>query len=129
MCTSYNHLLIYFLSFFFLMIRRPPRSTLSSSSAASDVYKRQNIHTQLFLGKAMMSRAVALKAHYKRFHENRVEKSNYTTTTTTIQLHTKSPHSSLKHRYIFLKETGTWYADISFQFNQHTTFEINISKM
>src|SRR5674536_61763 len=29
------------------MIRRPPRSTLSSSSAASDVYKRQGVHTTL----------------------------------------------------------------------------------
>eukprot|EP00658_Telonema_sp_P-2_P056604 TRINITY_DN45068_c0_g1_i1.p1 TRINITY_DN45068_c0_g1~~TRINITY_DN45068_c0_g1_i1.p1 ORF type:complete len:203 (-),score=31.57 TRINITY_DN45068_c0_g1_i1:106-714(-) len=27
------------------MIRRPPRSTLSSSSAASDVYKRQQLHS------------------------------------------------------------------------------------
>src|SRR5664279_5435882 len=29
------------------MIRRPPRSTLSSSSAASDVYKRQDVHSLL----------------------------------------------------------------------------------
>ena len=31
--------------FFFLMIRRPPRSTLDRSSAASDVYKRQDMHS------------------------------------------------------------------------------------
>src|SRR5674536_401561 len=29
------------------MIRRPPRSTLSSSSAASDVYKRQDLATDV----------------------------------------------------------------------------------
>src|SRR5678816_4053546 len=30
------------------MIRRPPRSTLDRSSAASDVYKRQGVHTMDF---------------------------------------------------------------------------------
>eukprot|EP00658_Telonema_sp_P-2_P033393 TRINITY_DN2451_c0_g1_i5.p1 TRINITY_DN2451_c0_g1~~TRINITY_DN2451_c0_g1_i5.p1 ORF type:complete len:429 (+),score=74.08 TRINITY_DN2451_c0_g1_i5:75-1361(+) len=35
-----------YIFFFFLMIRRPPRSTLSSSSAASDVYKRQESHSE-----------------------------------------------------------------------------------
>ena len=30
---------------FFLMIRRPPRSTQGRSSAASDVYKRQTMHS------------------------------------------------------------------------------------
>src|SRR5665647_3949257 len=34
-----------FLYFFFLMIRRPPRSTPLYSSAASDVYKRQTMHS------------------------------------------------------------------------------------
>eukprot|EP00825_Cyclidium_porcatum_P013854 TRINITY_DN1734_c0_g1_i2.p1 TRINITY_DN1734_c0_g1~~TRINITY_DN1734_c0_g1_i2.p1 ORF type:complete len:586 (+),score=140.36 TRINITY_DN1734_c0_g1_i2:47-1804(+) len=33
--------------FFFLMIRRPPRSTHCISSAASDVYKRQGLHSSM----------------------------------------------------------------------------------
>src|SRR5450756_3221023 len=32
------------------MIRRPPRSTQSRSSAASDVYKRQIVHSSALLG-------------------------------------------------------------------------------
>ena len=38
-------IVIVFIMFFFLMIRRPTRSTQSRSSAASDVYKRQDMHS------------------------------------------------------------------------------------